>query len=170
MNRNEIITITNMMCQAGMDSTAKLIWRHDLEQREALARVEAERDAARSRQEHTQSTLRTVLAELQSSQAQLAEAVGLLSAAVDYCYSSEAYEKGRAFLARHAQAEQQEAQGAQAGDELDAIAEAIFNADKDNWFSVGPYPQLHANDKARLRAMARATLATQPTVRGAEHE
>lgn len=43
------------------------------------------------------------------AQQQLAEAVGLLSAAVDYCYSSEAYEKGRAFLARHVQAEQQEA-------------------------------------------------------------
>jgi hypothetical protein len=52
--------------------------------------------------------------------------------------------------------------GAQAGDELDAVAEAIFNADKGNWYSVGPYPQLHANDKARLRAMARAALATQP--------
>jgi hypothetical protein len=55
-----------------------------------------------------------------------------------------------------------EAQDAQAGGGLDAIAEAIFNADKDNWFSVGPYPQLHANDRARLRAMARAALATQP--------
>ena len=44
-----------------------------------------------------------------TAQAQLAEALGLLSAAVDYCYSSEAYEKGRAFLARYAQAEQQEA-------------------------------------------------------------
>lgn|GEM_PF-6217182 len=45
----------------------------DTTQRAALAREKAERDAARSRQEHTQSTLRTVLAELQSSQAQLAE-------------------------------------------------------------------------------------------------
>lgn len=73
-----------------------------------------------------------------------------------------AHELGVAELPEHLAPRPQEAQGAQAGDELDAIAEAIFNADKDNWFSVGPYPQLHANDKARLRAMARAALATQP--------
>lgn len=62
------------------------------------------------------------------------------------------------------QAEQQEARGAQAVDELEAVAEAIFYADKDNWYSAGPYPQLHANDKARLIAMARAALATRPAV------
>lgn len=125
-----------------------------------------------------------------TAQAQLAEAVGLLERLSVYkpqgiCAPTAIQGfaiEAAAFLARHAQAEQQEApqgwapcspdllksgvccesapriagspgsgvshyhpapqqeaQGAQAGGELDVAAEAIFNADKDNWFSVGPY-------------------------------
>lgn len=100
----------------GANLTADERWaiaEHDAErnkemraQREALARVEAERDAARSRQAHTQSTLRTVLAELQSSQAQLAEAVGLLrySQEIARLFDDEHTAGVGRFLARHAQA------------------------------------------------------------------
>lgn len=81
-------------------------------QREALARVEEERNGLRvavqhesAVRRHTSSTLSIVLAELQSSQAQLVDAVGLLKR----LYSGHAgYSELEAFLARHAQAEQQE--------------------------------------------------------------
>lgn len=169
-------------------------------QREALARVEAERDRLAKRlcicqecggrgevhtgeytnEGHWQPPEPVMVecgecggdgqigqvTDLDTAQAQLAEAVILIGQVQDCRSFDDVKVISRwlsEFLARHAQAEQQEAQDAQAGDELDAIAEAIFNADKDNWYSAGPYPQLHANDKARLRAMARAALATQPS-------
>ena len=94
---------------AAIDGAMK--WEKDLKDaREALTRVEAERDAARSRQEHTQSTLRTVLAELQSSQAQLAEAVGIIrDVYIGSRVSRVEAQSMQTFLARLAQAEQQEA-------------------------------------------------------------
>lgn len=112
MNDEQFEATMGAFSQLGWPTTVDDLRARDTAQREALARVEAERDAARSRQEHTQSTLRTVLVELQSSQAQLAEAVGLLKYAMESSGFREILTLERdiaGFLARHAQAEQQEA-------------------------------------------------------------
>lgn len=54
----------------------------------------------------------------------------------------------------------EEAQGAQAGDER--VAKAIYDADRSVFMSKREYAELHHTTKARLLKMARAALATQP--------
>jgi len=82
---------------------------------EALARVEAERERWRSVAEWIECQRDT-------AQAQLAEAVGLLQGFAIHTFPSrELIDKRDDFLARHAQAEQKEAQGAQAVDERAAF-------------------------------------------------
>jgi len=92
----------------------------DTAQREALARVEGERD-------EVCDGLDRQTARLIAAHAQLAEAVDCLTGCaarlrvlIDHdkhkLLDVVAEEKAKAFLARHAQAEQQEAQGAQAGE------------------------------------------------------
>lgn len=102
-----------------MEENAKL--------KQALARVEAERDSAQLSvelwKEQYQSVVdcgNEIMTERDTAQAELAEAVGLLRKvaawpAEDCTYGQEqVQEAARVFLARHAQAEQKEAQGAQA--------------------------------------------------------
>ncbi|WP_208690938.1 hypothetical protein [Pseudomonas oryzihabitans] len=100
---------------------------------EALARVEAERDLAISQRDHKLYSARLMTEAAEEDQAQLAEAVGLLH---EFAAAQEAKRQGVsnaqraagisrlvvveervvAFLARHAQVEQQEAQDVQAGE------------------------------------------------------
>lgn len=141
---------------------------------EALARVEADRDALRFEKADIEGRMAH---RVFAAQAQLAEAVGLLH---EFAAAQEAKRQGVsnaqraagisrlvvaeervvAFLARHAQAEQQEAQGAQAGDEQ--VAKAIYDADRSLFMVNCEYADLHPRTKARLMTMARAALATQP--------
>lgn len=95
------------------------------ELREALARVEAERN-------EVCDGLDRQTARLIAAQAQLAEAVGVMREAM--CEPACVwFKRADALLARHAQAEQQEAQGAQAVDET-PIPEYFQEAcDKFDW-------------------------------------
>ena len=119
--------------------------------------------------------------DLDTAQAQLAEAVGLylkvrhiVIDAANVAGNEKYHAVDDAFmsLSRHAQAEQQEAKGAQAVDERAAF---------ENWASDGGlYPQAveRRGDQYKLAQthsywqawQARAALATQPAVRGAEHD
>lgn len=173
------------------------------EERGALARVEAELE------KYAGLAADNSLAKVQA-QAQLAEAVGLgkalHSACVNLLYGgydriselggdcdpvskmeaeNPAMQEWKAFLARHAQAEQQEAQparvvmdewraeqeaqGAQAGDE-----DAAFMAWAEREYQTGPDEELNLKHldviQNRKGWMARAALATQPAVRGDEHD
>jgi hypothetical protein len=144
----------------------------DTAHREALARVEAERDAVRSamrrqseRHDELLSTLELVTNQRDATQAQLAEAVGLLR--FDYNQDERQpnddalhEQKVRAFLARHAQAEQQEAHSVQV--EYAAphqIADAIESLE---WkgCSIG-----HKVVLENAVAALRAALATQPATK-----
>ena len=84
----------------------------DTAQREALARVEAERDLAVSQRDHNLYSARLMTEAAEEAQAQLAEAVGLLKHVKDWFGWGdlpESLSKLDSFLSRHAQAEQQEA-------------------------------------------------------------
>lgn len=147
------------------------------EEREALARVEAElREytiALKVANQHTKS----LISERDTAQAQLAEAVGLLRFAYDH---AEQHRPGslpneqriRAFLA---QAEQQEAkpvlveaQGAQAGDEhenFEAWHRSVVAGDPPHEkYHDGSYVNQHVN-RYWTGWLARAALATQPAAR-----
>ena len=137
------------------------------EQREALARVEAERDSARITidlwKEQYDSAVRCgneLLAERYTAQAQLAEAVGLLNwlktELDDFPSLIRVIDK---VLARHAQAEQQEARGAQAGDERSTAEQAYVEDAFD--YSAAP---IGSRDWTLYWKgwQARAALATQP--------
>lgn len=95
----------------GYSSYAELLRQDYIDQREALTRVEAERDELqmlyRSMEENSMGNAR----ELVAAQAQLVEAVGLLKHVKDWFGWGdlpESLSKLDAFLARHAHAEQQE--------------------------------------------------------------
>lgn len=135
----------------------------DTAQREALARVEAELKATDQKllaktgaHEFVKHGVNRLVAERDTTQAQLAEAVGLLWFIQGYLeegQDSHVKSKIRSFISRHrldeyAQAEQQEAQGAQTGDD-----------------GYAPSPEERAADLAiRDRVEGRAALATQPAV------
>lgn len=94
-------------------------------QREALERVEAERDALRDQVVKSDAVAMANHFACDAAQAQLAEAVWLmqetervLRVGDGYGWEDRLANNLAAFLTRHAQAEQQEAQGAQAGMEL----------------------------------------------------
>lgn len=124
------------------------------EERQALARVEAERDAERARGD-------AAVGDANEAEAQLAEAVGLLKRANgDRSFSPKLERDVFSFLARHAQDEQQEAQGAQAGDDAIKLFERIISrspADLDKATEDNPWYQVMASE---VRAFA-AALATQ---------
>ena len=181
------------------DELADNLRARDTAQREALARVEAERDGAWRNAQRWRKAEHT-------AQAQLAEAVGLLLDASDPRGPNIRYAAIKDFLLRHAQAVQQEArnaevareslrpenqriepveplrvphpleaQGAQARDERAAFEEWAHK----NW--PGAERKMLERDEQGSYVStiyrdyftgwkARAALATQPAARGAEHE
>lgn len=149
----------------------------DTAQREVLARVEAERDALRDNLALARSERDRVIALLKkrdTAQAQLAEAVGLLREVELWSDGTKSWlDKLASFLDRHAQAEQQEAQGAQAVDERAAFESSLHPSLSRETFvdeegdTVYRYTWVQG---AWIGWQARAALATQPAVRGAEHE
>jgi len=180
----------------GHDDFVEALRARDTAQREALARVEAERDRWIGHYNHLmeQHMPRTGdgcekgwsrVVEARELQAQLAEAAALL----DRLFLSKSYvgleaimvDVG-AFLARHAQAEQQEAQGAQAGDERaafeswtrlhnESLKDDCPDQSEDIKLDTQGGVYCWSNTDCAWQAWkARAALATQPAVRGAEHE
>lgn len=141
----------------------------DTAQRDSLAQVEAELSDIRHK-------AFTAAMARDTAQAQLAEAVGLLRDTYHQPFiKSELLKKIEPFLARYAQAEQQEAQSAQAepanfGQELEAF-EKWRHTQADSLRRCG-YPD-GADAFIRLGSVqwagwqARAALATQPAVHGA---
>lgn len=128
----------------------------DTAQREALARVEAERDEFKRLARENFELVGDQRQSIDTAQAQLAQAVGLLrelrptipkDVLLLWCIDRDA------FLSRHAQAEQQEAHGAQA---VDAKKTKI---DWVNDYRVRHGVSLRVAAKAYE---ARAALATQP--------
>lgn len=126
---------------------------------EALARMEAERDLIISQRDHNLYSARLMTEAAEEAQAQLAEAMGLLRDST--LYTAFPNHEVTAFLARHAKAKQQEAQGAQAGDEHQGKYWAFRNEDgelciTDRWDVAKHIPF----DVINL--VERAALATQP--------
>ena len=162
------------------DELADKLRARDTAQREALARVEAERDTAVVQMQNIRKERDAINKELGDAgfnlciaQQQLAEAVGLLREVNSQRFTTLAtVEIIESFIGRHsqtfhdrAQAEHQEAQGAQAGGERAAFEGwyrrtlspgATFNKNPDGSYESG-------NCQGRwLTWQARAALATQP--------
>lgn len=102
MERKQLEDLIQRLWDQGASIGIMNILKHDKEQREAFAQVEAEL-------RHERIICMRKATELKLAQMQLAEAVNLLkrfdTSAPKYDYL---YERVDAFLARHAQAEQQE--------------------------------------------------------------
>lgn len=148
---DHVRTISHIQTGYGLPDGICVLSYADTAQREALARVQAERDGLRvavqhetATRRHTSSTLGAVLAELQSSQAQLAEAVILIGQVQDCRSFDDVKVISRwlaEFLARHAQAEQQDAQSPMA-----KIAEGLRHKAADEWAN---HPSNPANQEAQ---------------------
>ena len=91
---------------------------------------------------------------------ELAEAVGLLESILVFCPNVE-WENIQVFLACHAQCEQQEAQGAQAGDDLDQVHQLAFEIGEPDEDGDGYHFSADQLDEF-VAKLNRAALATQP--------
>lgn len=177
MNEEEFASFLWALENTGLAWAVDDLRARDTAQREALARVEAERDTAiaqmqniRTNRDRLNKQLGDAEFKLCISQQQLTEAVGLIEKSADlagelgdYLVSLAKRHSGtelldhernlRAFLDRHAQAEQQEAQGALAGDLASAVRVLL------------EVPQLQGEQAFSAQPIidrVRAALATQP--------
>lgn len=128
MNDEQFETTMEGLPTVGLSDTAAQLRARDTAQREALGRVEAERASNQKAIKRLERQLDAALDECDTAQAQLAEAVGLLEKVTDTTgwdlrdgplisqvhdflvpHREAAFMKAKGV--RHAQAEQQEAQG-----------------------------------------------------------
>lgn len=180
-------TISHIQTGYGLPDGMCVLSYAETAQRESLARVEAERDALRDQVVKSDAVAMANAFACDTAQAQLEEALTLIRDAKEGLRTGPSYgwEDRLAtqlgdFLARHAQAEQQEAQGAQAGDELERLSVTNILLD----VVPGPDGMGHevyaksveqverrlcdlgdkVEDLTNELAIARAALATQPSV------
>nr|WP_288355956.1 hypothetical protein [uncultured Pseudomonas sp.] len=173
MNDQQFERDTEALRHRGYVSFVEAVRARDTAQREALARVEAERDTAIAQMQNIRKQRDAINKELGDTafnlciaQQQLAEAMKLIDQHYndlgDACGAFQSQHDVniverfldvlQAFLARHAQAEQQEAQGVQAADERAEVMARLHEiAYRDTAVSV----TVRAAD-------LRAALATQP--------
>lgn len=141
----------------------------DTDQREALARVEAEKHTLECRFEVSEATLSCIRGCLRAAECdidqlklQLAEALWHLDGVLNNLPEdlNPRFGGSRSFLTRHAQAEQQEAQGAQAGEFWTWLDLAYRDGSKGEGRNFTKY-NMEVAYRAGTEAV-RAALATQP--------
>jgi len=111
VERKELEKLADVMWDEGCSMKIMIFLEHDKQQREDLARMEAERDYCRRVAEHNKTLGERFSAERDTAQAQLAEAVGFfraLNRSRSYSGMLSIMLDVQEFIARHAKAEQQE--------------------------------------------------------------